>query len=125
MTLDHVIKRIAIFGSTGSVGIQTLKVITTNTDKFSIEILTTNTNDELLTQQTLKHNPNIIIINNENKYTIVKKTLSTTNIKIFTKKKSLEKITNMNYYDLILTAIVSFANLRPTLKAINTGKAIA
>ncbi len=125
MTLDHVIKRIAIFGSTGSVGIQTLEVIAANTDKFSVEVLTANTNDELLIQQALKYNPNIVVIGDESKYTAVKNALSATQIKVFAGEKSLEEVAGMDCYDLMLAAIVGFAGLRPTLKAISSGKAIA
>lgn len=125
MTLDHVIKRIAIFGSTGSVGIQALQVIESNPDKFSVEILTANTNDELLVQQALKFNPNIVVIGDETKYEVVKKALASTDIKVFSGEKSLEEVAGMDCYDLMLAAIVGFAGLRPTLKAINAGKAIA
>ena len=125
MTLDHVIKRIAIFGSTGSVGIQALEVIAANTDKFSVEVLTANSNDELLVQQALKYNPNIVVIGDESKYAAVKKALSGTQVKVFAGDKSLEEVAGMDCYDLMLAAIVGFAGLRPTLKAISSGKAIA
>ncbi len=125
MTLDHVIKRIAIFGSTGSVGIQALEVIAANSDKFSVEVLTANTNDELLVKQALKYNPNIVVIGDETKYAHVKKALSSTSIKVFAGEKSLEDVAGMDCYDLMLAAIVGFAGLKPTLKAISSGKAIA
>jgi 1-deoxy-D-xylulose-5-phosphate reductoisomerase len=125
MTLDHVIKRIAIFGSTGSIGIQALQVIESNPDKFSVEILTANTNDELLVQQALKFNPNIVVIGDETKYQTVKKALASTDIKVFSGEKSLEEVAGMDCYDLMLAAIVGFAGLKPTLKAIGAGKAIA
>jgi 1-deoxy-D-xylulose-5-phosphate reductoisomerase len=125
MTLDHVIKRIAIFGSTGSVGIQALDVIASNPDKFSVEVLTAHTNDALLIQQALKFNPNIVVIGDESKYLVVKEALSSTDIKVFAGEKSLEEVAGMDCYDLMLAAIVGFAGLKPTLKAINSGKAIA
>ena len=92
MTLDHVIKRIAIFGSTGSVGIQALEVIASNPDKFSVEVLTANNNDELLIQQALKFNPNIVVIGDENKYAGVKEALASTDVKVFAGEKALEEI---------------------------------
>jgi 1-deoxy-D-xylulose-5-phosphate reductoisomerase len=125
MTLDHVIKRIAIFGSTGSIGIQALQVIASNPDKFSVEILTANTNDELLVQQALKFNPNIVVIGDETKYEAVKKALASTDVKVFSGEKSLEEVAGMDCYDMMLAAIVGYAGLKPTLKAIGAGKAIA
>ncbi len=125
MTLDHVIKRIAIFGSTGSVGIQALEVIASNPDKFSVEILTANNNDELLIQQALKFNPNLVVIGDESKYAGVKEALASADIKVFAGEKSLEEAAGIDCYDLMLAAIVGFAGLKPTLKAISCGKAVA
>ena len=76
-------KRIAIFGSTGSIGKQALEVIEANTDKFSVEVLTAHTNDELLVQQALKFNPNIVVIGDDKKYNKVKDALSKKGIKVF------------------------------------------
>ncbi|MCW3119029.1 MAG: 1-deoxy-D-xylulose-5-phosphate reductoisomerase, partial [Chitinophagaceae bacterium] len=125
MTLDHVIKRIAVFGSTGSVGVQALEVIASHPDKFSVEILTAQNNDELLIQQALKFNPNIVVIGDEKKYFAVKEALSSADIKVFAGEKALEEAAGMDCYDLMLAAIVGFAGLKPTLKAISTGKAVA
>lgn len=125
MTLDHVIKRIAVFGSTGSVGIQTLEVIASNADKFSVEILTAYNNDELLIQQALKFIPNVVVIGDEKKYQKVKEALATSDIKVFGGEKALEEAAAMDCYDLMVAAIVGFAGLRPTLKAISSGKAVA
>lgn len=125
MTLDHVIKRIAVFGSTGSVGIQTLDVIASNTDKFSVEILTAYNNDELLIQQALKFIPNVVVIGDEKKYQKVKDALASSDIKVFAGEKALEEAAAMDCYDLMVAAIVGFAGLRPTLKAISSGKAVA
>ena len=118
-------KRIAIFGSTGSVGTQALEVIAANPSLFSAEILTAHNNDELLVQQALKFNPNIVVIGDEKKYNKVKEALSSTDIKVFAGEKALEETAAMDCYDLMLAAIVGYAGLRPTLKAINSGKAIA
>ncbi len=118
-------KRIAIFGSTGSIGTQALDVIAANPSFFSVEILTAHNNDELLVQQALKFNPNIVVIGDERKYSKVKEGLASTDIKVFTGEKSLEEVAAMDCYDLMLAAIVGYAGLRPTLKAIDSGKAIA
>src|SRR6188508_3613273 len=119
------IKRIALFGSTGSIGTQALNVIAANPDKFSAEVLTAQTNDELLMQQALQFNPNIVVIGDESRYQKVKDALASTDIKVFCGEKALEEVAAMDCYDLMLAAIVGFAGLRPTLKAIENSKTIA
>jgi 1-deoxy-D-xylulose-5-phosphate reductoisomerase len=118
-------KRIAIFGSTGSIGTQALEVIATNADKFSVEVLTAQNNDELLVQQAILFNPNIVVIGDEKKYAKVKDALSSTDIKVFTGEKSLEEVASMDCYDMMLAAIVGFAGLKPTLRAIENKKIVA
>src|SRR6187399_1066153 len=119
------VKRIALFGSTGSIGTQALNVIAANPDKFSAEVLTAQTNDELLIQQALQFNPNIVVIGDESKYQKVKDALASTDVKVFCGEKALEEVAEMDCYDLMLAAIVGFAGLRPTLKAIENSKTIA
>jgi 1-deoxy-D-xylulose-5-phosphate reductoisomerase len=118
------IKRIAIFGSTGSIGTQALEVIAANTDKFSVEILTCGGNDELLVEQALKFKPNIVVVGDEQKYSVVKEALASTDIKVFCGEKALEEVAGMDCYDFMLAAIVGYAGLKPTLNAIKAGKAI-
>ena len=118
-------KRIAIFGSTGSIGTQALDVIAANPDLFSAEILTAQTNDELLISQALKFNPNIVVIGDEKKYLIVKEALANTDTKVFSGEKALEEVASMDCYDMMLAGIVGYAGLKPTLCAIEIGKAIA
>ncbi len=118
-------KRIAIFGSTGSIGTQALEVIAANLNVFSVEILTAHTNDDLLIRQALQFNPNIVVIGDEKKYLKVKEALVSTDIKVFAGEKALEEVAAMDCYDLMLAAIVGYAGLRPTLKAISNGKTIA
>ncbi|HQV62088.1 MAG: 1-deoxy-D-xylulose-5-phosphate reductoisomerase [Chitinophagaceae bacterium] len=125
MSAEQPIKRIAIFGSTGSIGTQALDVIAANKDKFSAEVLTAQSNDDLLIRQALQFNPNVVVIGDEKKYTKVKEALSSTGIKVFTGEKALEEVAAMDCYDLMLAAIVGYAGLKPTLNAINNGKAIA
>jgi 1-deoxy-D-xylulose-5-phosphate reductoisomerase len=125
MNRNNIIKRIAIFGSTGSIGTQALEVIGANPDKFSVEILTGNGNDELLIEQALKFNPNIVVIAEESKYNNVKNALASTDIKVFAGEKSLEEVASMDVYDMMLAAIVGYAGLKPTLNAIKNGKAVA
>jgi 1-deoxy-D-xylulose-5-phosphate reductoisomerase len=119
------IKRIAIFGSTGSIGTQALEVIAQHPDKFSVEILTCNGNDELVIEQALKFRPNIVVVAEDQKYTKVKEALANTDVKVFVGEKALEEVASMDCYDIMLAAIVGYAGLKPTLNAINAGKAIA
>ena len=119
------IKRIAIFGSTGSIGTQALDVIAQHPDKFSVEVLTCNGNDDLLIAQALQFQPNIVVVGDDNKYSKVKEALAQTDIKIFVGEKALEEVASMDVYDLMLAAIVGYAGLKPTLNAIRAGKAVA
>ncbi len=124
MTEQQLIKRIAIFGSTGSIGTQCLDVIAANPDKFSAEILTAHKNEDLLIQQALRFNPNIIVIGDESKYQKVKQALASTDIKVFAGEAALDEVAAMDNYDMMIAAIVGYAGLKPTLKAIENGKPI-
>src|SRR6478735_743764 len=118
-------KRIAIFGSTGSIGTQALEVIAANSDKFSAEILTAQNNEDLLIMQALKFKPNLVVIGDEKKYEKVRQALATTDTKVFTGEAALEEAAALDCYDMMLAAIVGFAGLKPTLKAVDLGKTIA
>ncbi len=118
-------KRIAIFGSTGSIGTQALEVIEANSELFEVEILTAQTNDKLLIEQALKFLPNAVVIGDEKKYEAVKSALTSKNIKVFTGEAALEEVADFDTYDMMLAGIVGFAGLTPTLKAIEKGKAVA
>ena len=114
-----------VFGSTGSIGTQALNVIAANKELFSAEVLTAQTNDELLIKQALEFSPNMVVIGDDNKYLKVKEALSGTDIKVFAGEKALEEVAALDCYDMMLAGIVGYAGLRPTLQAINLGKAIA
>jgi 1-deoxy-D-xylulose-5-phosphate reductoisomerase len=118
-------KRIALFGSTGSIGKQALEVIDANPSAFSVEVLTAQTNDELLIKQALHFKPDTVVIGDDKKYAHVKTALSGHPIKVYTGEKALEEVAALDNYDMMLAAIVGFAGLRPTLSAIANGKAIA
>jgi 1-deoxy-D-xylulose-5-phosphate reductoisomerase len=118
-------KRIALFGSTGSIGRQALEVIDANPSLFSVEVLTAQSNDELLIKQALHFKPNIVVIGDEKKYGVVKEALAKQPVKVFAGEKALEEVASMDNYDMMLAAIVGFAGLRPTLSAIENGKAVA
>ncbi len=118
-------KRIAIFGSTGSIGTQALDVIRTHKDIFAVEILTAQTNHELLIKQALEFNPNAVVIGDEKKFTLVQEALAKTDVKVFAGEDALVEVADFDTYDVILTAIVGFAGLKPTLKAVKKGKVVA
>lgn len=117
-------KRIAIFGSTGSIGQQALNVIETSPDLFSVEVLTASNNHELLIQQALKYNPNIVVIANEAKFSLVQNALMNTHIKVFAGEQAVIDVAGLDVYDFMIAAIVGFAGLKPTLKALEAGKPI-
>ncbi len=118
-------KRIAIFGSTGSIGRQALEVIDMHSDLFEVEVLTALSNEKLLIEQALKYNPNAVVIADERKYETVKSALSSTDTKVFSGENALEEVADFDTYDMMIAAIVGFAGLKPTLKAVEKEKAIA
>lgn len=118
-------KRIALFGSTGSIGTQALAVIEANPQLFTAEILTAQQNDELLIKQALQFQPNIVVIGDESRYQKVKQALAGTDIKVFAGEKALEEVAALDCYDLMLAGIVGFAGLKPTLQAVEQGKPVA
>ena len=118
-------KRIAILGSTGSIGTQALEVIIEQKDRFSVEVLSANSNSELLIKQSILHRPNSVVIVDENKYDEVFKELNPLNIKVYTGSESLEQIVCSDNIDIVLTALVGYSGLLPTISAIKSGKKIA
>jgi 1-deoxy-D-xylulose-5-phosphate reductoisomerase len=117
-------KRIAIFGSTGSIGTQALDVIAAHPHLFEAEILTAHHNDELLIQQAHQFKPNIVVIGDASRYTKVKTALADTDTKVFAGEDAIEEAAGMDCYDMMLAAIVGFAGLKPTLKALELGKPV-
>lgn len=118
-------KRIAIIGSTGSIGRQALNVIRRHSDLFAVEVLTANTNAELLIQQAVEFQPNTVVIADGTKYAQVQQALADSDIKVFAGEESLISVMEMSTIDTVLTAVVGFAGLKPTLRAIEYGKTIA
>lgn len=118
-------KRIAIYGSTGSIGTQALEVIEAHPDKFTVEVLSAHNNAKLLIEQCLKHKPNIAIITNEDKYEQVNEALSNEDIKVFAGESSLIEVAAGDTYDILVAAIVGFAGLSSTLAAVEQGKTVA
>ncbi|HHP7241506.1 MAG TPA: 1-deoxy-D-xylulose-5-phosphate reductoisomerase [Cyclobacteriaceae bacterium] len=118
-------KRIAILGSTGSIGTQTLDVISRHPDRFVVEVLTANNNAGLLIEQSIKFKPNAIVIGNDECYEEVQSALNKYNIKVFSGVEAISSIVTMDSIDLVLTALVGYSGLKPTISAINSGKSIA
>ena len=118
-------KNIAILGSTGSIGTQTLEVVDAHKDLLSVEILTANNNSQLLIQQAIKYQPNTVVIANEDKYLEVKEALKKEPIKVFAGHKAIEDVVEFSSIDTVVTAMVGYSGLLPTIKAIKAGKHIA
>ena len=118
-------KRIAILGSTGSIGTQSLEVVDQNPDVFEVEVLTANNNVERLIQQAKKYQPNVVVVANKEKYTHVSEALHDEDIKVYAGEEALAQVVEMETIDLVLTAMVGYSGLIPTYNAIKAGKHIA
>jgi 1-deoxy-D-xylulose-5-phosphate reductoisomerase len=128
-TTDNIImpdiqKRIGIFGSTGSIGTQTLDVIRSNPKLFKASILTAHSNHTLLIKQALEFLPEIVLIADSSKYLLVKEALSKTNIEVLAGEDALVEVAAKECYDFMMAGIVGFAGLKPTLMGITSGKTI-
>ncbi len=118
-------RHIAILGSTGSIGTQAVEVIKAHPDHFQVEVLTTNNNAELLIQQAVELKPNVVVICNEEHYDQVFSALDPLGIKVYSGIKAIASVVQMDSINIVLTAMVGYAGLLPTIKAIEAGKAIA
>ena len=118
-------KRIAILGSTGSIGTQTLEVIAQNPDSFEVEVLTANNNIELLIEQARLFRPNVVVITNSCHYDLLKEALKDEPVKVYAGKEALQQVVEMDTIDLVVTAMVGYSGLIPTCNAIKAGKHIA
>ncbi|WP_134089158.1 1-deoxy-D-xylulose-5-phosphate reductoisomerase [Olivibacter sp. XZL3] len=118
-------KRIAILGATGSIGTQALEVARERPDFVKIEVLTAACNADLLISQALEFLPKTVVITDESKYPLVKKALAATSIEVLTGSEALNEVVKSTSIDMVLTALVGFAGLRPTVAAIEAGKDIA
>lgn len=118
-------KNVAILGSTGSIGTQTLEVIRSHPEKFQVEVLTAQNNADLLISQAIDFQPNCVVITNEQLCDKVREALLPMGIKVFAGEKALADVVTMETIDIVLTALVGYSGLIPTMKAIEAGKAIA
>ena len=118
-------RSVAILGSTGSIGTQTLDVISHNSDLFEVDLLTANNNSTLLIEQALKFKPNNVVICNPSSYDEVNDALTPHYIKVFQGMESICDLVQSSTADIVVTAMVGFSGLQPTISAIKAGKVIA
>ena len=118
-------KRIAILGSTGSIGTQTLEVIAQNPEHFEVEVLTANNNIGLLIDQAKKYQPNVVVISNSCHYDELTEALKNDPIKVYAGREALQQVVQMDTIDVVVTAMVGYSGLIPTCNAIKAGKHIA
>ncbi len=118
-------KRIAILGSTGSIGTQTLEVISQNPDRFEVEVLTANNNLKLLIEQAKFFHPNVVVISNSCHYDELKDALKDEPVKVYAGREALNQVVEMDTIDVVVTAMVGYSGLIPTCNAIKAGKNIA
>jgi len=118
-------KRIAILGSTGSIGTQTLEVISKNPDQFEVEVLTANNNIELLIEQAKRFRPNVVVISNSCHFDQLNDALKDEPVKVYAGREALQQVVEMSTIDIVVTAMVGYSGLIPTCNAIKAGKHIA
>lgn len=119
------LKRIAILGSTGSIGTQALEVVDAHPDRFSVEVLTAHNNVDLLVAQALKYQPNMVAIGNEALYPQLKSLLEPEGIKVFAGAEAIAQLAAVSTNDMVLTSMVGFAGLLPTVRALEAGIPVA
>ncbi len=118
-------RHIAILGSTGSIGTQAIDVVRAHPDQFVVEVLTANSNADLLIEQAALVRPNVVVICDESRYDQVFAALDPLGIKVYAGADAVASVVQMDSIDMVLTAMVGYAGLLPTIKAIEAGKAIA
>ena len=118
-------KNLAILGSTGSIGTQALDVVRAHREHFGVEVLTAGNNADLLVEQALEFKPNVVVIGNEDRYEHVFQSLDPQGIKVYCGDDAIASVMEMDTIDLVLTALVGYCGLKPTIKALETGKNIA
>lgn len=118
-------KHIAILGSTGSIGTQTLEVVEANPDLFVVDVLTANNNVDLLVAQAKKYRPDAVVIAREDKYQYLLESLKDEDIKVYAGADAIAQVVQMASIDVVVTAMVGYSGLLPTIKAIEAKKNIA
>ena len=122
---DAPTRGIAVLGSTGSIGTQALDVIREQGDALHVEVLSAHNNADLLVKQALEFKPNVVVIGNEDKWAQVNDALFDLGIKVYSGAEALEQVVETDGIDMVLTAMVGAAGLKPTMRAIQAGKHIA
>lgn len=115
-------KQIAILGSTGSIGTQALQVIEEHPDLYEVYALTANNKADLLAEQARKFHPEVVVIANEDRYLQLKDALEDLPVKVYAGNDALSQVVEAGPIDIVLTAMVGYAGLRPTINAIKAGK---
>ena len=118
-------KQIAILGSTGSIGTQALDVITQHPERFEVYAITGNNNIDLLIKQAIQFKPEVVVVANNDKYVILKEALKSYPIKVWSGTEAICDIVQSDNIDVVLTAMVGFCGLKPTISALKAGKTIA
>ena len=118
-------RNLAILGSTGSIGTQALEVVSEHPDLFEVYALTANNQVDLLINQARKYMPEVVVIANEQKYPELKEALEDLPIKVWAGSDAIAQVVQSEPIDMVLTAMVGYSGLRPTISAIKAGKAIA
>ncbi|MDR0349465.1 MAG: 1-deoxy-D-xylulose-5-phosphate reductoisomerase [Tannerella sp.] len=118
-------RRLAILGSTGSIGTQALEIVSEHSDKFEIYALTANNQVDLLIEQAHRFMPEVVVIVNEQKYPELKEALEDLPIKVWAGSDAISQVVQSEPIDMVLTAMVGYSGLKPTISAIQAGKAIA
>lgn len=118
-------RQLAILGSTGSIGTQALEVVNEHSDLFEVYALTANNQVDLLINQAWKYMPEVVVIANERKYPELKEALEDLPIKVWAGADAIAQMVQSEPIDMVLTAMVGYSGLRPTISAIKAGKAIA
>ena len=118
-------ERIALLGSTGSIGSQTLDIVSRFPDEFTVEALIAGNNIDLLTKQAKQFQPDVVVIGNTDHYQQLKDNLRDTNIKVFAGPEAIEQVVTSSTIDVVVASIVGYSGLRPTISAIKAGKKIA
>jgi 1-deoxy-D-xylulose-5-phosphate reductoisomerase len=118
-------EKIALLGSTGSIGTQALDIISKYPDKFQVEVLIAGNNIDLLVEQAHKFQPDSVVISNTDHYQQLKDSLQYTNIKVYAGSDAVEQVVSSSSVDVVIASIVGYSGVRPTIAAIKAGKKVA
>ncbi|MEZ4999292.1 MAG: 1-deoxy-D-xylulose-5-phosphate reductoisomerase [Bacteroidales bacterium] len=119
------LKRLAILGSTGSIGTQTLDIVSQYPEKFSVDVLTANNNVNLLISQAREFNPGTVVIGNEEHYHFLRDALADLPIKVFAGLESIKQVSSWSEIDIVIAGMVGFSGMEPVVEAVKAGKTIA